>query len=520
MTDTSVTPPAPNRRRPLLVALAFCLAVTLIAHATTVLETTGIWSSARSYTFAWAVPPTLLYLLWHNRDRFRAIAPRPSLWGIVAAGICALLWLAADLANIGLGRQLATVAAIAAVTLAAVGWPLFRALIPHLALLAFLVPAGDFLFAPLKYVAIAIIRAYTAFADIPFRADGFAVFIADERYVVIDYCAALPYVLTYLFLGLTLGLLIYRKPWKIAALALFAAGLAIAANGARIIAIVTHDYLTGVKMEVGEHGLYEWPTILLSLAILFLVFARLTPDQNPPAAAKPVPSRPTRPGTTFECAAAALVATMIVAAAPYLISDSAPAADIAPGERADLLPTALAIGWTRTDAAPSWRPTATGGATIRTGLATYTRDGQSITAFVAEAASRRDKVSGGTIKQHADDQEWLAKSTTRRIVCPGPDTDTDTGANTGTNTGAEAPCHPIEHSIHVRHQSTDVRHVYATYAQGTETTNAPLTFRLARARAALAGNPPPARYLALAYEAPEGLAETDIATLIEALVNR
>ena len=138
---------------PLLVAIALGFVAMLIAHSATVAETITTWNRSETYKFAWAVLPTLVYLLWHNRQRLAMLTPSPSASGIVAATACGALWIAGDLLNIAEGRQLALVAAICAVVLAAVGWSVFRALLPFLCLLVFLVPTGRFLLAPLKQIA-------------------------------------------------------------------------------------------------------------------------------------------------------------------------------------------------------------------------------------------------------------------------------------------------------------------------------------------------------------------------------
>jgi hypothetical protein len=155
MTDATIsTISAPMPRlvamrgwRPTLIVIGFGLAALLVAHGDTVGETVAIWNRTQSYRFAWAVIPTLAYLIWHNRQRLAAFTPTGSLLGVAAAAVSGAIWIMGDLLNFAEVRQFAVVAGISAIVLAAVGRVVFRELLPFLALLVFLVPTGGFLLA-------------------------------------------------------------------------------------------------------------------------------------------------------------------------------------------------------------------------------------------------------------------------------------------------------------------------------------------------------------------------------------
>ena len=201
-----------------LAALALALAAMLGTHAETVAHAVSVWNSSDTYQIAWVVLPTLAYLIWHHRARFGAAPLTGSALGVLAAGVCAVLWMAGDLMNIAEARHFALVAGICATVYAALGWPFLRMVAPFLTLLVFLVPTGTFLLTPLKYAVIGFAKAFAFLTGIPFENEGFRIYVGAQRYVVIDACAGLPYVLMGLFLGLTLGLLLYRRWWRIAAL--------------------------------------------------------------------------------------------------------------------------------------------------------------------------------------------------------------------------------------------------------------------------------------------------------------
>lgn len=479
--------------RPVLAAIGLALSAMLVVHGATVSATVATWTRS-SYAFCWAVLPTLAYALWHNRRRLRALAPSASLSGIVAASACGVLWLAGDLLNIAAARQVALVAATWAIVLAAVGPAAFRALMPFLSLLVFLVPVGAVLTTPLKHIAVALTRGYAAVAGLPFRTEGFSIFVGTQRYVVIDYCAALPQVLLGLFLGSALGLLVYRRWWKIGAMALLGGGLAVLANALRISGIITYDYLTGSQLTLAQHALFELPALVFGVGALLAVYARLAPETPRETAARaPAPV----PGAWLRCAGAALVAAALVSAAPLLRPDRPqPAAGAAAGPA---LP-ATASGWTRQSVeavAADWRPKARM-ATVRVSRAGYARGGRRIAVFAAQATSRRDKLSGGAVDL-AGDESWMPAVQRRLSVC------------------ADDRCLEVRYAKLLFRESRRVRHIYAVNVLGEDVIASAFSFRLRRAWAALKGAPGRARLIAIATEEPGGLAPEEVIRLLRAL---
>jgi len=135
--------------------------VLLASYWQTIAETVAQWQANSAYQFAWIVIPTLLYLLWHNRNQFKQHPATGSLLGIPAAALCAALWMAGDMVDIALLRQVALVLGVIAIVLAATGVRLFVALLPTLSVLFFLVPLGDLLLGPLKSALINFIEVFT-----------------------------------------------------------------------------------------------------------------------------------------------------------------------------------------------------------------------------------------------------------------------------------------------------------------------------------------------------------------------
>lgn len=471
-----------------LALLGFSLVAMLAVHGQTVYGAVSIWNRSQTYLFAWAVVPTLAYLLWHNRERLAPLAPRGSVFGVVAAAVCAAAWLAGDLLNIAEARQLALAAAIGAVVLAAVGWPVFRVLLPFLFLLVFLVPTGGILVTPLKHLSITLVGVYASLAGLPFATEGFAFFIGAQRYVVIDDCAALPYLLVGSFVGLSLALLIYRRWWKIAALTLFAGGLSLLANAVRIGGIITYDYITGSELTLSQHEYFEWFATALNFLVLFTVFARLTPD----GAVKVAPSGP---APMIRIVAPVLLAASLVAVVPLIGGEPSPS----PMNEAAVKPLPANLsGWARQDTTPDWQA-GTRDAVGYALLSDYARGGRRITVFVLQPKLRRDKVSGGRVDLIGDATRWMPSSREQITLCTAD------------------RCHDILYLRHLLRDSDRVRHVYSVLATGADMTTSVLQFRFRRAWARLTGAPSRARLIAIATENVGGLSQDEIAAILGAL---
>ena len=125
-----------------LAHLALGLGVLTVAMTPTAITLARQWWHTQAYGQAWLVVPVLLYALgWHWRQAVLATRPRPCVAGIAATGGAAVLWAAAELMNIEIGRQFALVLMVFGVVLAAVGTTFIRRWWPALGLLLFCCPA-------------------------------------------------------------------------------------------------------------------------------------------------------------------------------------------------------------------------------------------------------------------------------------------------------------------------------------------------------------------------------------------
>jgi len=476
-----------------LAAMATGITILLIGYGQTVDTVVRALSSSATYRFAWLVLPSLFYLFWLHRHRLSALPPRPTPIGVVAAVIAAVFWIVADATNVNEGRQVALLAAIGAVVLAALGWALTRRLLPFLALLVFLVPTGTFLLGPLKFIAIAIVEGLAAITRLPVETQGFTLYVETHRYVVIEPCAGLSFLWIGLFLGLFFGLLLYRVPWKITVLTLAGGALGILLNGLRIFAVLVTDHIIGTQMELSGHLPFQWATLGLTVCLMLALVAKLRMDPPEPRANAKIEGGVTD-SRLRHILVWPLLAAAVAASGPYLTPSAAFTPH--PASATPFTPENLA-GWTRGTAEPGWSPVAMD--EVSRVRATYDRGGNTITVFVAETTSRRSKVSGGAVDLIGD-QDWMTASTNIVEAC------------------AADRCLRVRHLELFLKKTKSVRHVYATYAVGERLTLSVGMLRLLRAWALVRGDPSPARLVAVATDQPEGLSPPDIASVLHGLL--
>lgn len=478
-----------------LAGVSLGLAALATTYRSTALEMIQLWRVNPTYGYAWAVVPSLAYLLWHHRSRFACVAPAPGIAGIFAGAACGVVWLIAHLANLAVGREAALVAATICLVLAATGWKVFRQLAPFLALLLLLVPAGDLLIPPLKWLTVHTLATASALAAIPHSIDGNVLYTGSNRYVVIDDCAGLPILLSSLFLALTFGLLVYRSVWKIALFALLGIACGIATNGLRVLSIVAVDWVQGTQMDLSSHAYFEWLALALALGVLFAVLAHVMPEEDGPENATAQVDEGVGPRCFLAVSCAALLAVAIPQLAVAHVARQDASALLQQPESNIALPERLAQ-WTRRGKSNGWNPAPR--LPIPHEAARYLMDGREFTVFVAASDVTSRKITGYSIDLIGPGAWREAKRDVLRSCTAGS-------------------CGNIQVLELLRRDSPDVRRVYYVYAIDGTFADTALRLQLRLAWARLFGARPTARLIALASDGKTVLQTEEIVQLFAAL---
>lgn len=449
-----------------LAALLAAVAVLGLAQAATVAEMVKVWAASETYSYAWAALPAAAFVAWWHRQDVRRTAPRASWWGVGLALAAGLLWLAGEIVQIGAARHAGFALALGALVVTSLGLTCARRLLPALVLLAFLVPAGDALLMPLRRVTVGFVELYALATSVPYVRDGFTLILDSYRYVVIDDCAGLPFVLMGAFIGTVFGGLNARTVCKVLAFGALGGLLGMLGNGARVVAIVASDQINGTQMALSGHRIYE----LIAFAIVFggLLATHALVRAEPARATALDAATPTGWARTLGLPA---LAVLMLSAGP-LLTAAEPATGRAPV--ADL--PARTAGWQAVDRVHDWMPRAHAAADSRQ-RSYRTADGTIAALFVARALAPSDKISGGGVNlmRASAAANWMHAVKRQIRLCDA------------------AGCVPAIYERLLLQGSQRARHLVWHYTVGGTATVSALELRLARGWARLIGRPAHAR---------------------------
>lgn len=479
-----------------LIGAAIGSTLVVLVMWPTVLQLFGAWQGNESYRYGYLVLPTLVYLLgWYFRDDILACKPSPDFSGSVLALPAGLLWGASLLMNIQLSGQIALVLALHAVAMSTLGWRPYWRLFPILALSFLMVPSGDLLQPVLRLLTVRSIELFTTLAGLPHQIEGFSVLVGSNHYFVVDACSGLSYVTLMLFLGYSFGLLLYRSLSRIVAFALFGAGMGLFANLIRVNAIVLVDWLKGSQMELSAHGYYQWIGLIIAMAVMFVLLARLGADRA--SVRWETTPRKTYVNSSFDwrrLAPALAGTTVLLLAAPVAWMPASSAIQTARNGQVENLPS-HAGKWELTTALPRWSTDDLGD--TESLVATYRRDGHSMRLLIVQPLSSSAKLPQERVAP-GDRETWRDVLSQAVVSC---------GAS---------PCLSLIHTEWRRKKTYLPVHVYHAYDVGAFTTVSTLELRAMRGLHRLTASVQQPRLIGITVDGAEP-ATDDIAAAFHAI---
>ncbi|MGZ8293531.1 MAG: archaeosortase/exosortase family protein [Telluria sp.] len=492
----SPAPPALTLDRHWDTALRWGLAGFMLAALAlwpTVSELARLWTGNEAYQYGWLVMPMVIYLLgWHRRQEILSMTPQPGFAGVLVAIAGAALWAMALVMNIDVGRHVALVVVLQGVAMALLGWRAYWRLFPVLALLFFMVPAGDVLQPFLRSVTIKSIELFAALAGIPHRVDGYVIHIGSMRYIVVEQCTGLSYVTLAAFLCYSLGSLLYESFRKVAALAVLGALLGIFSNTVRVNSIVLADWLRGTQMPLSSHGAIQWAALMLTLGLVFFLLSRLAT-----APAEPASSVPPMPRRVPRFHVAPLLAGLSVLATAGVLRIQTTDLPRLPGGNQVVLAQQDIQGWKLAARPAGW---AVDQASQSESIDLfYRRDGQVMRARVIRALAPATKLSGSYFAPDRK-SDWHESGIEKYLACAG------------------SHCVPLVHATWRRGVGKDrARHdVFYNYGIGQDMTDSKLLARALIGWHRITGNADAPYMIGLIFE--NGVpAESDVAGALEAI---
>jgi len=408
-----IAAPAPHRSlsppwRVALPALLLVLATVLFLYRDTALAMVNIWARSETFTHAFLVPPIVVWLLWRQRERLLALAPRPSAWMLVPLAAVALVWLLGELAAVNALTQFAFTALLVLAVPAVLGLRVARAAMFPLGFLFFSVPIGEFLLPQLMEWTADFTIAALRLSDIPVYREGLQFVIPSGRWSVVEACSGVRYLIASFMVGTLFAYLTYQSRKRRLIFMAIAIVVPLLANWVRAYMIVMLGHLSDNKIAVGvDHLVYGWVFFGVVIFLLFMIGARWAePPQAHAAGRGAGPSLPQLPNNHPVLAAVA-AAVVVLVALPPLAQRAIAQADGA-GAPVLVAPATLAAGW-QTSSTPvaDWTPVVDNpSAELKTA---YAKDGSVVGLYVAyfsQQGYQRKLVGAENMLVASSDTKW------------------------------------------------------------------------------------------------------------------
>ena len=259
-------------------------AALLVCYAPALRGMFAQWSSDEDMSHGFVVPVLVLWIVWRDRERWRALPAKPSRWGfaVLAAG-AAIQFVAALGAGLFAG-SVAFLVSVAGAVLCLGGFAFLRAWAFPLLLTLFMLPKLAIVYnratLPLQLLASRTAAGILTAAGIGVIREGNILDVAGRRVSVLEACNGIRYLLSLGFMAVVFAYLSDGKPWMRVALLVAAVPLAIFANALRVAAAGWLPWLAvGAGHAISGGFLFALCLVTLMLAqrLLNKVYAHFQP---------------------------------------------------------------------------------------------------------------------------------------------------------------------------------------------------------------------------------------------------
>ena len=229
------------------------------------------WSNDEDMSHGFLVPVVILWIVWRERGRWRALKAEPSWWGLALLAAAAGMQFAGVL-GVGLfAGSVAFLVSVAGAVLCLGGFAWLRALAFPLALAVFMLPKLAVVYnqvtLPLQLLASRIAAGILTGAGIGVVREGNILDVGGHRVAVVEACDGIRYLLSLGFMAVVFAYLSDSKPWMRWALLAAAIPVAILANAIRVAAA---GWLPPLDAGV-PHAVCGGFIFVLCLAVLMLL---------------------------------------------------------------------------------------------------------------------------------------------------------------------------------------------------------------------------------------------------------
>lgn len=246
--------------RPHLIALAATIAALLAIFWRDTAKMAEIWWTSSTFTHCLFILPLVGWLIWQRRAELPALTPRPFTPGLLLVALGALCWLLGEAAGVNFVRQVGLVFMIQSSILTILGVQVTRGLLFPIFYLAFLVPFGEELIAPMQTITAKLCMIFLGWAGIPAHIEGVFISIPNGNFEVAEACSGVKFLVAMLAYA-TLAANVCFVSWTRRVLFMIVAVVVpIIANGFRAYSTIHISYVSGNShfAESVDHIIYGW----------------------------------------------------------------------------------------------------------------------------------------------------------------------------------------------------------------------------------------------------------------------
>ena len=258
-----------ERNRRTVVALTAVLLA--ICYAPVLAGMVDQWSHDEDMGHGFVVPIVVLWIVWRERNRWLALPPQPSWWGVALLGLAACMHFL-SVAGAGLfAGSVALVVSVAGAVLCLGGFAFLRTWTFPFLLALFMLPKLAVVYnqvtLPLQLLASRLAELMLLAGGAAVTREGNIIDVGGHSIAVAEACNGIRYLLSLGFVAVVFAYLADAKPWMRLALLASAIPVAILANAVRVAASASIPALdSGVP-----HALAGGVVFVLCMATLVLV---------------------------------------------------------------------------------------------------------------------------------------------------------------------------------------------------------------------------------------------------------
>lgn len=305
-----------------IIQFGLLFAALLAIHWSTLMNLINIWYQTTTYNHGFIVAPASIYLVWRRRAELASIVPENSLSAMVLLVGCGFASLIGEISGVNLARHVGFVGALMCLIPLCFGWALTWRFIFPILFLAFMIPVGDFLIAPLQVLTADVSVWMIQMTGVPVYREGLMIELSSGLWEVAEACAGVRFLIANIFVATIFAYLSYDKLWKWLLFFFLAVAIPIGANCIRAYGIMMLAHVSDNAIAVGvDHLVYGWVFFSFVMLLMLWIGSKFADRDlaDPAAPAAHVVENPKRNGLGL-----AIAGILVIAAGPAFAALSAP----------------------------------------------------------------------------------------------------------------------------------------------------------------------------------------------------